>query len=302
VGKYVVVAEVVDSDDNVAKDSLPFEVIPNPDDPHPDQKVGKGSDLRKTEKGTKILKEDFKGEKLGGTTNGGFSTNAFSTNVNGVQDTGNADTIIKRLDEAIVPTIPGSDTIEIELVALQLVSVQPINLGAGLDLHYITLQSIHGGPASLGMMEITFDNENRGTFDSFFDVFFDIRIGSLDGPIIFTDVLTLESFDVPWSRTPDPDALLIKGVNHLLSPDMDNSEDFFPSEIVFRETGEGTSVLSVGTATIPKVDDVVGGELIPIQTTSLLLAGAQSFSWMIPVVLSGIGIGLFVVSRKSENS
>jgi len=45
---------------------------------------------------------------------------------------------------------------------------------------------------------------------------------------------------------------------------------------------------------------VVGGELIPIETTSLILAGAQSFSWMIPVVLSVLGIGLFVVSRKSE--
>jgi len=46
----------------------------------------------------------------------------------------------------------------------------------------------------------------------------------------------------------------------------------------------------------------VGGEIIPIQTTSLILAGAQTFSWMIPVVLSVLGIGLFVVSRKSENS
>ena len=46
--------------------------------------------------------------------------------------------------------------------------------------------------------------------------------------------------------------------------------------------------------------NVVGGEMIPIEQTSLLLAGAQSFSWMIPVILSGIGIGLFVVSRKSE--
>jgi len=45
---------------------------------------------------------------------------------------------------------------------------------------------------------------------------------------------------------------------------------------------------------------VVGGELIPIETTSLLLASTQSFSWMIPVVLSVLGIGLFVVSRKSE--
>ncbi len=46
---------------------------------------------------------------------------------------------------------------------------------------------------------------------------------------------------------------------------------------------------------------IVGGELIPIETTSLLLASAQTFSWMIPVILSGIGIGLFVF-RKAENS
>jgi len=46
--------------------------------------------------------------------------------------------------------------------------------------------------------------------------------------------------------------------------------------------------------------ELVGGELIPIEATSLILAGAQSFSWMIPIVLSVLGIGLFVVSRKSE--
>jgi len=45
---------------------------------------------------------------------------------------------------------------------------------------------------------------------------------------------------------------------------------------------------------------VVAGEIIPIEQTSLLLAGTQTFSWMIPVLLSGIGIGLFAVSRKSE--
>jgi len=52
--------------------------------------------------------------------------------------------------------------------------------------------------------------------------------------------------------------------------------------------------------TEPPVTPVIGGEIIPIETTSLILAGAQSFSWMIPVVLSVLGIGLFVVSRKSE--
>ena len=45
----------------------------------------------------------------------------------------------------------------------------------------------------------------------------------------------------------------------------------------------------------------VGGKIIPIKATSLLLAGAQSFSWMLPLALSGIGIGMFIVSRKSKN-
>jgi len=47
---------------------------------------------------------------------------------------------------------------------------------------------------------------------------------------------------------------------------------------------------------------LVGGKLLQTDNTSLLLAGAQTFSWMIPLVLSVLGIGLFVVSRKSENS
>ena len=44
----------------------------------------------------------------------------------------------------------------------------------------------------------------------------------------------------------------------------------------------------------------IGGEIIPIDATSLILAGAQTFSWMIPVTLSVLGIGLFLVGRKNE--
>jgi hypothetical protein len=46
---------------------------------------------------------------------------------------------------------------------------------------------------------------------------------------------------------------------------------------------------------------VVGGELLPIETTSLLVAGAQSTTLMIPVVLSVIGIGLVLVRRFGSN-
>ena len=46
----------------------------------------------------------------------------------------------------------------------------------------------------------------------------------------------------------------------------------------------------------------VGGTSIPIDTTSLLLAGAQMTAyWLIPVIVAGAGIVLVFV-RKSENS
>ncbi len=42
----------------------------------------------------------------------------------------------------------------------------------------------------------------------------------------------------------------------------------------------------------------VGGELLPLDTASLLLAGAQmNAAWMIPVIVSAIGIGI-VIARK----
>jgi len=42
----------------------------------------------------------------------------------------------------------------------------------------------------------------------------------------------------------------------------------------------------------------VGGELIPLDSTMILAAGAQyTAAWMIPVIVSGIGIGI-VIARK----
>ena len=44
--------------------------------------------------------------------------------------------------------------------------------------------------------------------------------------------------------------------------------------------------------------DAVGGEFIGIETTSVLAAGAQyTAAWMIPVIVSAIGIGI-VIARK----
>ena len=43
----------------------------------------------------------------------------------------------------------------------------------------------------------------------------------------------------------------------------------------------------------------IGGELLPIDTTALLLAGFQTnLAWIIPVALSAVGIGVILVRKK----
>lgn len=177
--------------------------------------VESGWDLFETTTPTQFLGFDFEGVSLGTFDFGGTI---------GEQNTGTADTIVERIDPATVPTTPDTaPVIDIELVALSLVSVDPINVGAGLDLHFITLQT---STLSTGEMSITFDNANGGTFDSFIDVAFDMRIGSIDGPILFSDVLQLSSTNVPWDHTAPSDVLLIDEVNHLLN-DTDITTDFW---------------------------------------------------------------------------
>jgi len=65
----------------------------------------------------------------------------------------------------------------------------------------------------------------------------------------------------------------------------------------------GSSEGRMGTCTcIENCDSqqptTVGGEFLPIKTTSLLLAGTYSAAaWMIPIIVSAVGIGI-VISRK----
>jgi len=64
---------------------------------------------------------------------------------------------------------------------------------------------------------------------------------------------------------------------------------------------EGNSVLSSGSIIAVPVSDggqFVGGEIIPLDTTMILLAGTQmTAAWLIPVIVSAVGIGI-VIARK----
>jgi len=60
-----------------------------------------------------------------------------------------------------------------------------------------------------------------------------------------------------------------------------------------------TMIMMAIVVNAPEQDPVVGGTLIAIDKTALLLAGVQSISmWMIPVVVAGIGIGVFVIKQR----
>lgn len=204
--------------------------------------INLGWDLLNTQAGTTFMGVPFQGVNLG---NYNFGV--------GPVGVGNADTIVRRLDVANAANGPGpsQDIIPIELVALQLQSVIPVNLGAGLGYYYITLQSARGGSLSPGTMTINFGPEGNphGTFDSFFDVFFDLRIGSLDGPIIFSMDHMLNSGGNPWSHQPSAGALLIDGVNHNLNG-TNILNDFWPGAVI-TELGQPGTKHVVGPASVP---------------------------------------------------
>lgn len=184
-----------------------------------DPVVLRGSDYLHTLPGTTFAGADFTGVPIG---------------------PGNTDTIVERLADASFTGVGDSDTIPIELVALSLASTTPIDLGGGLGFYYITLQSARGGPASTGQMTIQLDslsdnlpNSPEGTFSSFFDVFFDIRLGATNGPIIISDDLLLTSAGTPWDADPPPGAIIVSGSSGSQSANSHTGKgvdemDFFP--------------------------------------------------------------------------
>ncbi len=184
-----------------------------------------------------------------GTSSGGFEFEGVPFGGfdfgSGLVSTGNADTIVHRLGQADGVMAGGSDTIDIELVALQLRTVDPVDMGAGLGFYYATL-----GAPSTGEMTIVFDDMNGGTFGtSSFDVFFDIRFGALDGTIVTSGQINLDSSGNRWGRTPPPGAVIIPGINYLLNG-QNTDEDFWTVGVV-NHTGPHPVITAVpGPATI----------------------------------------------------
>jgi hypothetical protein len=152
----------------------------------------------------------------------------------GVQNVGITDTLIHRTTDA---TASAYSTwvygVPVIMDALQLRTTGPTSIGGGpVGDYFITLQSARGGTATSGTMDIFFGPEGdpHGTWTSALDVYFDIRYGSLAGPIVASgdSMISPQSPTAPDWRHPAPDgAILINDVNYMLDGS-DIYQDFFP--------------------------------------------------------------------------
>jgi len=134
---------------------------------------------------------------------------------------GNTDTIVQRLSDVTVSGVGGTGTTNLLLPAVQLVSASAING----HYEYFTLDP---SQRSTGTMTINFGSPSGGTFNSFFDVFFDIHVDSLTGTVIQNGELQLSGSNALWGRTPPSGAVQIPGVNTMLNG-QDTSTDFWPT-------------------------------------------------------------------------
>jgi hypothetical protein len=183
-------------------------------------RTSEGYDLFQTdETGTDLLGIPFVGDANAIPT---FLFTAPPVSANARRAISVTDTIVHRLEQASVPSIPGTaDPIMIELVMLRLVSAQPFQIeDRDPALLYVTLakdrdptgeirlnfdesppdptpedpddplptgpleEVVMPGLRSFGEMTITFENEDGGVFDSEWTIYADLRLGGPDGPIV----------------------------------------------------------------------------------------------------------------------
>lgn len=238
--------------------------------PAPAEVVSAGYDLFTTDPATTdLLGIPFEGDASVRPT---FDFVPPPLSADGRRAIGDTDTIVHRLEDASVTAVPGTaDPIAIELVLLRLVSTIDFDVdgdGSTDGPIFVTLQkdrnpagevrldfdvpppaegepppppgpireTVLPGPRSFGEMTITFGSAAGGTFDSFLEIFADLR--NEDGEIICGETiglppcaaldagLVLQSDGSAWGRQAVPESITIRGVNFsLAAPDRTNPVD-----------------------------------------------------------------------------
>jgi hypothetical protein len=149
--------------------------------------IGPGFDLFATAPGTMVFIPNIGNVLLMGVPVGPFNT----------------DTIVQRKQGISPLNVGDTDTIPIELVALSLTSVHPIQIASSFFDVFVTLEP---NTISSGQMTVNHENSGGGTFDSFFDVFFEIKITDVQNPLATQTVHLQDRItgSGTWSHTPPP--------------------------------------------------------------------------------------------------
>jgi len=169
----------------------------------------------------------------------------------GVQSVGSTDTIVQRIDTAQsgvdnVSKMGGSEfypgptagegVIDIELVALSLRSVNPIDIGGGAEIILATLSSDLGSEMLIKGLDS--EGDPHGTFDSTLDLLILFTGQTTGNTFAFTVPKTLVATDQLWRHAPTGSPV-INGVNHLLNT-TDETNDFWPVGLLIHDDGQGT--------------------------------------------------------------
>lgn len=154
--------------------------------------------------------------------------------------------------------------------------------------------------ASTGVCTIVMPNYDDDL--EFKDIEIEIEFGDT-GPVAFPSGIVVSGSDVDTGAiTCDPPFSVSNGVELLFidifcfpNPDSETiTITFSPSEVA--------TISSIWIETQSFDDFGVGGTLIPIDTTSLIIAGAQTTTpWMIFGVIAAVGIGLAVFTLKRNH-
>jgi hypothetical protein len=236
--------------------------------------VASGFDLLKTFDGTQL---PFMGNTIAMVgapwliTSPGCGSAQFNFNDGGgCRDVFNTSAIIHRLDDAVA-TPPGSASIDLEFVALALISKLPIPDLMGDYLVVRLLKDLVNDVwlygADLGSSaEITFDNDDGGTFTTVLDFEYDVMLGSDPETTLLTQSLVLYQQSSTWGRIPPDGAGLIPGVNWNLDG-FSNNWDFWSGETVhcssFPDCDDGghTHVTVPATVPVPAAGPLLAGAL-----------------------------------------
>jgi len=160
--------------------------------------------------------------------------------------------------------------------------------GAGADL-IVAITHTAGARAFFDVFYVADPDTTISNFDGFINDAFAFRIDSVGAntPLIFESKTT----DGVWEPGETWHFVVQDYVNGVLPPEALGS--------IGVPSGPGSD-FSSGSIVVGFIERVpIGGELLPIDTTALLLVGIQTnLAWIIPVALSAVGIGIFVVKKK----